>query len=156
MSNRTPANAIAELLVPAAIDVDLKAASKEDVLRCLCRRLWEAGLVRDEAAVLAAVLAREQAGSTGCGSGVAIPHARVTEVSRIVLAAGLMRSGIEFGSIDGQPAKIFFLVIGPQHSPEAYLRLLSQIAQLVREKEFRDALLSCPDAAAVIELLRAV
>ncbi len=156
MSNRTPANAITELLVPAAIEVDLKAISKDDVLRCLSKKLWEAGLVRDEAAVLQAVLAREQTASTGCGSGVAIPHARVQGVSRIVLAVGLAKSGVEFGAVDNQPAKIFFLVIGPQSNPEAYLRLLSQIAQLVKEKEFRDALLSCPNAAAVIDLFRAV
>ena len=156
MSKRLPVNGLVELLVPEAIRVNLLATSKEGVLGELCGLLFSADLVRDQAAVLQAVLAREQAGSTGCGSGVAVPHARISGIDRTVLALGLSKSGIEFGALDSLPVNIFFLMVGPQKAPEIYLKLLSQIAQLIKEDEFRGALLSCESTAEVIELFRTV
>ena len=156
MSNKLPANGLTEILTPETIRVHLLAASKEAALKELCGLLCGAGLVRDQETVMAAVLDREKAGSTGCGSGVAVPHARMQGIDRTVLALGLSKSGIDFGALDGLPVKIFFLIVGPQEAPEVYLRLLSQIAGLIKEEEFREALLSCESSTEVIDLFRTV
>ncbi len=144
------------MLIPEAIDIHLLATSKEGVLKELCKLLFNTKLVKDEEVVLQAVMAREQAGSTGCGCGVAVPHARLAGVERCALALGISKTGVEFGAVDGTPVKIFFFIVGPQKAPETYLRLLSQIAQLIKEEEFRAALLDCASPSEVIELFRAV
>ena len=154
MSNRSTSNALAKLVVPEAVAVHLQASSKNGVLEELCNLLGKAGLVRDAQTVLQAVLIREKAGSTGCGLGVAVPHARLQGPDHTVMAIGLSKSGIDFGAIDGQPVKVFFLIVGPQNNPEAYLRLLSQVAQLIKDQEFRNALLDCESASSVMDLLR--
>ena len=154
MPKKLPVNGLMELLVPEAINIRLHANSKEGVLRELCEVLFSAGFVTDPSIVLAAVLAREQAGSTGCGCGVAVPHARMQDIDRTILTLGISQSGIEFGASDSLPVKIFFLLIGPQKAPEEYLKLLSQIVQLIKEEDFRNALLSCESTSEVIELFR--
>ena len=154
MSKKLPINGLMELLVLQAINIRLHANSKEGVVRELCGLLFSAGFVTDPAAVLSAVLAREEAGSTGCGCGVAVPHARMQNLDRTVLALGISPSGIAFGAADNLPVKIFFLLVGPQKAPEEYLKLLSQIVQLIKEEEFRNALLACESTQEVIELFR--
>ena len=154
MSNKSAGNTLAQLLVPGAVAVPLKASSKDAALEELCNLLAFTGMVPDAAAALWAVSAREQIASTGCGLGVALPHARLQGLDKAVLAVGLSKPGIDFGAVDGRPVHIFFLIVGPHNNPEAYLRLLSQIAQLLKEQEFRNALLSCETAHAVIGLLR--
>lgn len=145
---------LSELLDPAAVSVDLQGADKGAVLAELCALLEKAGLAGDRAAALEAVNAREAQGSTGCGSGVAVPHARLAGLSRTAMALGISKRGIAFGGVDNEPVRIFFLLLGPQNDPEHYLKTLSQIAKLIKERDFRDALLACPDPAAVVELIR--
>lgn len=154
MANKSAGSTLAQLLVPGAVAVPLQASSKEGALEELCNLLAFTGLVRDASAALSAVHTREKIASTGCGMGVALPHARLQGLEKAVLAVGLSKIGIDFGSVDGRPVHIFFLIVGPHNNPEAYLRLLSQVAQLLKEHEFRHALLACENARSVIELLR--
>ncbi len=156
MSSKPPATGILELLIPQVIDVDVQATSKNLLLAKMCGTLARAGLVVDELAVLQAVVERENIASTGCGCGVAVPHARVKGAERMAMALGLCKAGVEFDAVDNQPVKIVFLVVAPQNSSEAYLRLLSQIAQWIRDKDFREALLSCDTPIAVMELFRGI
>ncbi|MBI5238910.1 MAG: PTS sugar transporter subunit IIA [Elusimicrobia bacterium] len=153
MSQRTNP-ALAELLVPAAVACDLKASDKDGVLAELCGLAAFAGLVKESGAPLQAVRQREAQGSTGCGSGVAVPHARLAGLDRTAVAVGLSRAGVEFGSVDREPVHIFFLLLGPAGSPEAYLKALSQVARLVKETDFRKALRACASPAEVVALIR--
>ena len=145
---------LADFILASAVSVDLRGATKTAVLEELVGLLAEAGVVADRAAALEAVLARERLGSTGCGSGVAVPHARLPGLDRPIVAVGLSRAGVDFGAVDGQPVRIFFLILGPQGAPEAYLNILSQIAKLLKEDDFRASLLSAPDPAAAADILR--
>jgi len=77
---------------------------------------------------------REELGSTGIGQGVAIPHCRSLLLNSLTLLAGRSRSGVDFGSVDKKPAKLFFMIIAPPHDPKnMYLMALGRIAQVARE-----------------------
>ncbi|MBI4375286.1 MAG: PTS sugar transporter subunit IIA [Elusimicrobia bacterium] len=141
-------------LTPEAVSVDLKAPSRDGVLSEMVELLRNGGRLPDAAAALEAVRHRELQGSTGCGSGVAVPHARVAGLKQPMVAVGISRKGVDFAAVDGQPVNIFFLVLGPQNAPESFLKLLSQIARLVRVPEVRGRLSSCGSATEVIELIR--
>lgn len=154
MNSKTGTPRLADLIVPAAVSVDLKASAKAEVLEELVGLLDAAGPLPDRAAALEAVLARERLGSTGCGSGVAVPHARIGGGGGAAVAVGLSRAGVDFGAVDHQPVRIFFLVLGPKDVPETTLKLLSQIARIIKQDEFRAALLAAQDSAAAAELLR--
>jgi len=127
--------ALGDLLEPAAISLDLRARTKPEVLRELVSLAASAGLVPDPAAALQAVETRESQGSTGVGSGVAVPHARVSGLSGTVVAVGLSKEGVDFGGPDRVPVRIFFLLLGPQNAPEIYLKTLSQVARLIKDAE---------------------
>ena len=109
---------ISEFLSEKAIFTDIKATKKEDVLKELVELLGNSGEIdkRCTTKILTALMARESLGSTAIGQGVAIPHAKVDCVSKLIAAFGLSRKGVEFDSLDGEPAYIFFLLVAPQDS----------------------------------------
>ncbi len=117
----------------------LAASDKKAVIAELTRHLTErAGGNFDE--VLRAVHEREAGGSTGFGFGVAIPHARSPEVRELSLVCGVSPSPVPFDSIDGEPVRLFFLIVGPEASAGQHVKLLSRIARLVRREHVRQRL----------------
>lgn len=126
---------------PDAIDLELRAASKDEVLAELV------GLLKlDERAtgtLLRIVQRRERLGSTGIGRGIAIPHCRSLVVNRLRLAFGRQTSGIEYQAIDNEPAYHFFLIVAPPlEVSNQYLPVLGRIAQLAKEPDVPDLLTS--------------
>ena len=99
---------ISELLDPAAIVADLNGTGKKDVLAELTDALLksDSSLVRDD--VLKVLMERERLGSTGIGDGVAIPHGKLKDIDRLLISFGLSRQGVDFDSMDGKPAHLFF------------------------------------------------
>jgi len=146
---------LSELLDPRAVVVDLKGRLKAEVLSELVGAIGTAGLVADAPAALSAVQAREQVASTGCGSGVAVPHARLPGLAHTLLALGISKAGVEFGGVDNEPVKLIFLLLGSETEPEHYLKTLSQVARLIKESDFRQELLEAKDAQAVLDLIKA-
>lgn len=90
-----------------------------------------------------AVIARENLQSTGFGHGVAIAHGRIQEIDDPRIALGISRDGIEFGSVDGLPVHLLFVVATHPGMPMDYLRILSSLVSLVRNDLFRTELLGC-------------
>jgi mannitol/fructose-specific phosphotransferase system IIA component (Ntr-type) len=78
--------------------------------------------------------------STGIGFGVAIPHARSSAVQELTLVCGVSREPIPFDSIDGEPVRLFFLIVGPEASAGQHVKVLSRIARLVRRENVRERL----------------
>jgi mannitol/fructose-specific phosphotransferase system IIA component (Ntr-type) len=135
-----------DLYSPDAIALDLESGSKDAVLAELV------GLLRmDERAaetLLRVLQRRESLGSTGVGRGIAIPHSRSLVTSRLRLAYGHHRSGIEYGAIDGRPAHDFFLIVAPPlEVSNQYLPVLGRIAQFAKDADIpeRLAALRSPD-----------
>jgi mannitol/fructose-specific phosphotransferase system IIA component (Ntr-type) len=143
---------LTELLTPDRIRVPLEATDKPGVLRELVTLLAERAGVSPEP-LLAAVLEREQVLSTGIGHGIAIPHAKAPGVADLMLVAGSAPEGIPFDALDGQPVRLFFLLIGPESAAGQHVKALSRIARLVRRESVRTALLEAQSPAAFHQVL---
>lgn len=127
---------LTELLKPDRIVVPLAATDKHGVLAELARHLVD----RSESSldeVLAAVLERETVLSTGIGFGVAIPHARCAGVRELTVVGGVSREAIVYDGIDGEPVRLFFMIVGPEASAGLHVKILSRIARLVRAESLR-------------------
>lgn len=146
---------IMDFLSKKAIIVDIKSAKKEEVIRELVEALIEAGEIekRSRNKLVEALMAREALGSTAIGQGVAIPHAKSDSVDKLVGAFGLSKKGVDFDSLDGEPAYIFFLLVAPQDSAGPHLKALARISRLLKDKYFRDSLRACTDDKAVIKII---
>ena len=124
---------------PEAISLSLRAGSKDDILAEMVALL---GTDERSAGTLLRILQRrENLGSTGVGRGIAIPHGRSLVVSRLRLAFGLKREGIDFQAIDGRLVYSFFLIVAPPlEISNQYLPVLGRIAQFAKEPDVPDRL----------------
>jgi len=147
-------SALWQILEPACVELELKADRKEEALAEMVALLVGAGKIREPAALLEALKAREKMVSTGVGEGIAIPHCASPELSAPAFAVARKRAGLPFDALDGQPVRLLFLLVGLKGQPTAQLRLLSRLARLLRDPGFTAALLAAGSAQEVIELLR--
>jgi len=133
---------ISELLHPDAIAADLKATGKNEVLAELTDAILkvEGGLDRDE--VIRVLQERERLGSTGIGEGVAIPHGKLKNAGQLLISFGRSRSGVDFDSMDGKPAHLFFLLVAPEESVGVHLKTLARISKLLKNPAVRNRLLN--------------
>ena len=138
-------------LTEKAICLDLNGRKKDEAITELAELLADHPNVKDSKGFIRAVFAREKDSTTGIGHGIAIPHARTDCVGDFVAAVGLSKSGIDFNAIDGNPVKLVILMGIPAHKVNAYLKLLAHLSLLLRQDGFEEALLSAPDAKAVVE-----
>ncbi|MCX5702262.1 MAG: PTS sugar transporter subunit IIA [Candidatus Omnitrophica bacterium] len=146
---------ILEFLSKKAIITDVKSAKKEDVIKELVEVLIRADEIegRYQNKLIEALIARESLGSTAIGHGVAIPHAKIEGIKKLVAAFGLSKKGVDFDSLDGEPAYIFFLLVAPQDSAGPHLKALARISRLLKDKYFRDNLRACQDDKSVINII---
>ena len=143
---------LADFLDPSAICLDLQASSKDGVLYELVGLL---GLDERSAPQLAKLLKRrELLGSTGVGRGIAIPHCRSLAISRLRLAFGIHKAGLEFEAVDQRPAHIFFLIVAPPvEVSNQYLPVLGRIAQLGQMPDVPERLRGLAAPAELFSLL---
>jgi len=146
---------IMEFLSKGAITTDIQSTKKEDVIKELVDLLITAGDIdkKDRSKLIELLMSREALGSTAIGQGIGIPHAKADCVDNLVAAFGISRSGVDFDSLDGEPAYIFFLLVAPQDSAGPHLKALARISRLLKDKYFRDALKACRDDKAVIKII---
>ena len=142
------------LIRPELIFPDLPAADRAQVLRTLAGRVAERGLVTDANTLFDKLWEREQLGSTAIGGGIAIPHCKLDRLTGGVVCLGRVTEGVDFGAPDGQPVRLFFLVISPSQSPAEHLQILAAISRWIKRGGHVEALLEQPDAAALYEYLR--
>ncbi len=146
---------ITDFLSKKAIVTDIKSTKKEDIMKELVDALVNAGEIekRDRNKLVNALMERESLGSTAIGQGIAIPHAKSECVNKLVAAFGLSKKGVDFDSLDGELAYIFFLLIAPQDSAGPHLKALARISRLLKDKYFRDTLRACEDDKSVIKVI---
>ena len=131
---------IADLLAKESIDLQAKVGSKAEALEHLVTLMAKSGKLADEAEYKRCVLAREEEGSTGIGEGIAIPHAKTNAVKAPGLAAMIVSEGVDFASLDDQPAKLFFLIAAPDTEDNVHLDVLSRLSTLLMDEKFTTAL----------------
>ena len=139
---------LADHLAPARV-IDLKSRSKDAALMELVQTLATAHEVKDAERLLAAVLDRERIVSTGIGLGVAVPHAKIPEVSEFLIAYGRSKEGIDFGSIDDRPVHHIVLIVGPPDRQQRYLQFLATVTLKLKQPALCKALEDAADAAAL-------
>ena len=146
---------IMDFLSKKAILIDIKSTNKEDVIKEMVDFLIEASDVekRNRNKLIDALMSREALGSTAIGQGIAIPHAKCDCVDKLVAAFGLSKKGVDFDSLDGELAYIFFLLVAPQDSAGPHLKALARISRLLKDKYFRDTLRTCMDEKSVIRVI---
>jgi fructose-specific phosphotransferase system IIA component len=138
----------------ARIKIPMVSKKKEDVLRELVMVLAENNAIGDVEEAYMAVVAREQKGSTGLGEEIAIPHAKTDAVDKVAMAIGIAPEGIEFNSLDGKPAKIFFLILANPEYSSLHIEALSEIAHITRDKQFCKNILAAKSSQEVLQLLK--
>lgn len=146
---------IMDFLSKKAIVTNIQSTKKEDVIKELVDALIAAGDIekRCRNKLIDSLMAREALGSTAIGQGIAIPHAKSDCVEHLVAAFGLSKKGVDFDSLDGELAYIFFLLVAPQDSAGPHLKALARISRLLKDKYFRDTLRNCEDEKAVIKII---
>ncbi len=150
-----PAPTFAAALERGGIHRDLVAADRESTLRALIECL-PIGAEVDRELIFEVFLARENAGSTGVGDGIAIPHVRnpiVLDVDAPAVSLCFLRSPIDFGAIDGKPVHTLFAIVAP--TAREHLHLLGRLASVLHDPAFHGALLAREGAGRLLELARA-
>ncbi len=137
---------ISEIVSPEAVVSDLRAETKEGVLRELSEAIAEAMPSLSAETVAAILMDRESLGSTGIGDGAAIPHGKVAGIDRLVAAFGRSRAGVQFQSLDGKPTHLFFAIVAPDQSAGMHLKALARVSRLLKDERFRRSLLEAGDA----------
>ncbi|HEU4699904.1 MAG TPA: PTS sugar transporter subunit IIA [Gemmatimonadales bacterium] len=132
---------LTDLLTPDRVVVPLAARDKAGAIRELAERLAErAG--GSAAEIVEAVQEREAMLSTGIGHGIAIPHGRSPAVKDLGVVAGVSAEPIPYDALDGEPVRLFFLLVGPETAAGQHVKVLARIARLLRRDELREALLA--------------
>ena len=144
---------LTDILVRDACRVDIRGKTKPEVLRELSEALFAAVPGLDRAELYAMLVEREKLGSTAMGDGIAIPHARIESLDRVLAVFGLSRGGVDFDSLDGQPTHLFFLLVAPGREGSAHLLLLARLSRLLGIDAFRARL---REVGTTDELFRAI
>lgn len=135
-----------------AVKLDLDGSTKDEILKELIG-LLQLG-EKDEGMLFKMLKRRENLGSTGIGRGIAIPHCRSLVVSKLRVAFGRKKAGVDFKAIDDKPVQFFFLIVAPPlEVSNQYLPVLGKIAQFSKEADVPDRLLALTDPAQFMALL---
>lgn len=147
---------ITDFLREKAISVNLDAKDKQGVIRELVQLLVKSGEIKpaDEEKIVPVLLARESLGSTGIGQGVGIPHGKSNVVRQLVGAFGVSRRGVDFDSLDGETAHIFFLLLAPEDSAGPHLKALARISRLLKDRYFRESLKEAKDEKQILRVIQ--
>ncbi|MFC7439847.1 PTS fructose transporter subunit IIABC [Laceyella putida] len=146
---------ITDLLKPDTVIMELQATTKNEVVEELVAKLEEAGRLHDREAFKEAIFQREATGSTGIGDGIAIPHAKTKAVKTPAICFGKSEQGIDYESLDGQPAHLFFMIAASEGANEAHLETLSRLSILLMDNEFRQQLERAQTVQELIALIGA-
>jgi PTS system nitrogen regulatory IIA component len=132
---------LSEILEKDNIILDLKAKDKKGVLEELAEVITNHEPSLDTGSLIRVLLERERLGSTGIGDGVAIPHGKFRGVTHPIISFGRSLKGLDFESMDGQPAFLFFLLVAPENSASVHLKALAKIAKILKNGSFRKVLM---------------
>jgi PTS system nitrogen regulatory IIA component len=143
---------LGDLIAPEAVIPTLKASNKKQVLQDLAENAAElTGLQQRD--IYEALLQRERLGSTGVGSGIAIPHGRLASLPHIFSMFARLERPIDFEAPDREPVDLIFLLLAPEHAGADHLKALARISRLLREPQSIERLRASQDRAALYSAL---
>lgn len=144
---------ITDLLKSESIALGQKPADKESAIRHLADLMAASGNLSDKEQYLKDVFAREASGTTGLGDGIATPHAKSTGVKEAGLAAMTVPAGMDFESMDGKPARLFFMIAAPDSANDAHIQILQQLAMMIMDPDFKEALIAAKTKEEFLHLI---
>ena len=132
---------ITDLLKACSIELNGAPDTKEETIRQMVGLMVKAGNISDPEKYMKGVFAREEEGTTGIGEGIAIPHAKNDAVRAPGLAAMVIRNGVDYDSMDGEPVNLAFLIAAPDTEENVHLEVLSRLSMLLMDESFKENLL---------------
>ncbi len=133
---------LADMLLEDNVIPELSATDKRGVLEELAEVIAGHQTGLDKQALVRVLVERERLGSTGIGDGVAIPHGKLDSVAHPIISFGRSKKGLDFDSMDGQPAHLFFLLVAPESPSGLHLQALAKIAKILKSNAFRRQLMA--------------
>ncbi len=130
-----------DLISEKTILIGLRGTTKREIIEELVNAIEVGNHISDRGRVLESVLQRESIMSTGIGHGIAIPHGKSDAAKKLSGVLGIKREGVDFESLDGQPAYIFFLLVSPVDVSGPHIKALARISRLLKGEDFRKALI---------------
>lgn len=146
---------LTELVNENAITTRLRARTKRDAIAELVELLERGHGLESHGEILDRVFRREAMMSTGIGNGVAIPHGKARLVDRIVAACGVSPEGIDFDAVDGEPVRLFILLVAPESGGAMHVKVLANISRLLKEETVRQSLREAAGPEEFLAALRA-
>ena len=146
---------ITDLLKPQSILLNASPTNKADAIYTLGDLMDKGGNLSDKSEYLEAVFAREESGSTGLGDGIATPHAKSAGVKEAGLAAMVVPNGVDFEALDGQPSRLFFMIAAPEGAADTHVEVLSKLATMVIDPDFKNALIQAATVDRFLDLITA-
>lgn len=144
---------ITELLTKDTIAMDLSASDKNGVIDELVYQLDKAGKLSGIAQFKEAIHNRESQSTTGIGEGIAIPHAKVAAVKSPAIAFGKSKEGVDYQSLDGQPAHLFFMIAAPEGGAQTHLDALAKLSGILMDDKVRESLLHANSPEEVLQII---
>lgn len=144
---------ITDLLSIQGIDMNAYVSSKEEAINHLVDLMDATGNISDKEAYKEGILAREAQSTTGVGEGIAIPHAQVAAVTRPGLAVMVVKDGVDYQSLDGQPARLFFMIAAPKDGGNVHLETLARLSGMLMDNDFKESLINASSATAFLKLI---
>lgn len=144
---------ITDLLKSESIALGQKPADKQSAIRQLADLMAASGNLSDKEQYLKDVFTREASGTTGLGDGIATPHAKSTGVKEAGLAAMTVPAGMDFESMDGKPARLFFMIAAPDSANDAHIQILQQLAMMIMDPDFKEALIAAKTKEEFLHLI---
>ena len=138
---------------PSLVFSDLTCCDRSSLLKALAERLVRTGHFDDTQELYNRLWEREQLGSTGIGSGVAVPHCKMPGTTQVVVAVALLREGVEFGAVDDSPVRLVFLVVSPEDQPAAHLHCLAAISKWIKAENHVERIFEADDPLSIYGLL---
>lgn len=146
---------ITDLLKKEGILLDAQPSDKKNAIDMLVDLMDSTGILNDKEVYKKAVLLREESGTTGLGDGIATPHAKSSAVKQAGLAAMVVKGGVDFQSLDNKPARLFFLIAAPESADNEHLKMLSALATMLMDSDFKERLIKAKTVDEFLQLIDA-
>ena len=144
---------ISEILKQEHIIKELNSPDKKNVLNELSTFLETKGEITSKEKLLVALIEREKLGSTGIGENVAIPHAKISEIDKIITVFARSQNGVEFESLDQKPVNFIYLILAPENSVGQHLKALARISRLFNNPSLRKSVLRANESDQIYSIL---
>lgn len=145
---------LSELISPDLIFPNVPGSDRPTALRAMAERLSKMPEIGSCDNLYRRLWEREELGTTAIGREVAVPHCKLEGLGQVTVALGISENGVDFGSEDGLPVRLMFVVVSPEESPAEHLQSLAAISKWVKTGDHVERVLSLSDPGEIVRLIR--